>query len=542
LHAATLPLIGALAADPEAGPRALAALLNLLARPALQVYLATLVTRPTLDHLPAFIGAVADWSAKAGVPLPVILTALLPQSRALANHAAMLPAPLDAGQAVSAALARARELDVPVVHRNLPPCLVPGWEAWSADGFTRNARIRVGSGELLPGQRDDAWHQRRECSRCRWAAICPGVHAGTVAIFGWEDHRPVPPPRSAALEPSPPALAWFERSPGRAVVVGGSGLLGRHVVRRLLGAGWQVTSVSRRGEPERPGLTVVRADRSEPGLVENLLAAAPDLWIDLALFDAREARALIDAWRPDLPTRLVAAGSVAEYGALHLLPCPVPELTPPDPADAYGRGKAEAWAVLRQAFEQRGVPVTWAVLPQLWGPGDRQYRDGAWIHALVHGRPLVLRGDGRARVPDGHAGTAADGLLHLAGDPSAIGLRAQVAGPEQVSALDFLGLAAGVLRRDATVLLVPARTHRAAWQHAGRPLRSVFPDRDVLLEGAHLRAGGFEPSLSAADGVRVTALAHAHRAAPPGDSPFDVPAEVAARLREQPDVRVLRLP
>lgn len=542
LHAASPELIGRLAGDDRAGTRALAALENLLTRPTLWLFFATLVARPTLAHLPAFVEAVAGWSTRAARPLPVLVTGMLPQSRALANHADVLPSPSAAGRAVQAALERAQALGVPAVHRNLPPCLVPGWEAWSADGCTRNARVRVPTGEILPGQRDVAWHQRLACQRCRWTTACPGVHAGTVAAFGWEDHHPVAPPHPGGTHPPrPEAASWLEQSPGRAVVVGGSGLLGRHVVRRLQGAGWHVTSVSRRGEPEQPGVTVVRADRSAPETIAALLATRPALWIDLAVFDGAGARALAEAWRTGLPTRLVVAGSVAEYGALHRLPSPLPEDAPLTPDDPYGRGKAEAWGVLAEAFAAHGLPVTWAVLPQLWGPGDRRYRDGAWIHAIVQGLPIVLRGDGEARVSDGYAGTAAEGLLHLAGDPTTIGRRAHVSGPDAVSALTYLRLAAEVLRRDATLLLVPGPTLRAVERAAGRRLQAVFPDRDVLVSPARLQAGGFHPSLSAADGVRVTALAHAGRPSPEGAASFALTDDLARRLRERPETRVVRV-
>lgn|GEM_PF-1126684 len=543
LHAADEALIGALAADPAAGGRALAALENLLARPQLWLLLASVVATPTLAHLPAHVEAVAGWSARAGRALPLLLTALVPQGRAFEHRAEMVPRPREAALAVRRALERARDLGVAAAHRNLPSCLLPGWEAWSADACIENVRRRLSTGETLPMQRDAAMLKRSDCLRCRWEAPCSGVHAGMIATHGWGDYQPVPAPGAAArIEPLRSALR--RRPTGRAVVVGGAGLVGRQVLQRLVEADWHVTSVSRRGEPGAaadPAVTFVRGDRRDPAVLADLLAAQPELWIDLALFDAAEAEALVRAWPAGSATRLVAAGSIAEYGALHRLPMPIDEDAPLAADDPYGRGKVQAWQVLRVAAAERGLRASWAVLPQLWGPGDRHYRDGALVHALLEGRLIVLRGEGTGRLTDGYAGTAAEALLHLACTPGLEGARLNVGGPDDLSALDYVRLAAETLRRDASVLLVPARAVATLERERQVRVRQVFPDRDVTLARARLLASGFQPSCTAADGVRITAYAHSDRPPPPGGSPYDLPDELVHALARVPGARTVRV-
>ena len=536
LHASDPRLIGQLADAPGAGPRVLTALENLLGRPEAWLFFATLLATPTLAHLPTVVQAAAGWSARAGRELPVILTGMLPQARALDHHAEVMPTPAAAAGA-RAALEQAARLGVAAVHRNLVPCLLPGWEAWSADGLTVNARLRPDTGEVLPGQRDVAYHQRRACAGCRWQSSCPGVHAGTVALFGWGDHRPVP---DAAV---PASRAPRPRPARRAVVVGGSGLLGRQVVARLVEDGWHVTSLARREVPAwmgAPPASALTGDRADPAVVRTLLAASPELWIDLALFGPAEADALVRAWPKEAPPRLVVAGSVAEYGALHRLARPLPEDAPLAADDAYGRGKAAAWETLREAATAGSVDVTWAVLPQLWGPGDHHYRDGAIVHAILAGRPVVLRGSGDAPLADGFAGTVAEALLHVAGRPELTGRRVHVAGPGVLSPLQWIGHAAGVLRRDATVLLAPPEGLARVLRRAGAVLPRPLPDRDARLALNALEASGFQPSVDPADGVRVTTLAHAARPAPSA-GPGALSLAVMDALAALPGARTVRL-
>jgi len=540
LHASDPGLIGALAADPTAGPRALAALDNLLARRQLWPLVATVVARPTLAHLPAHVEAIARRSERAGRTVPLLLTGMIPQGRAFENRAAMLPRPRETAEAVSAAMERAHALGVAAAYRNVQPCLLPGWEAWSADACIENVRRRLSTGETLPMQRDAAMLKRAECGRCRRSKACSGVHAGLVATWGWTDFQPV---RGPGTNPGARRRAR-RRVAGRAVVVGGTGLVGRQVVQRLLEGGWRVTSLSRHAARDPawdPTVVQVTGDRRDPAVVGPLLADAPELWIDLALFGAPEAEALARACPDGSPTRVVVAGSIAEYGALHGRPMPLDEDTPLGADDPYGRGKVEAWQVLKACVADRGLAVTWAVLPQVWGPGDRRYRDGSLVHALLAGRMIVLRGDGEGRVTDGYSGTVAEGLLHLASAPGLAGVRLHVGGPETLSALEYVRLAAETLRCDATVLLVPSQELARFERGRGLRVRHVFPAADVLLSTSRLQAGGFRPSCTVADGVRATVYAHSDRPPPAGGSPYDVPDDVAGALARLPGARTLRL-
>lgn len=543
LHAVDPSLIGLLAGDERAGPQALRALDNLLARPGLWLFLATLVSAPTLHHLPALIETLASASQRRGEAIPVIFTGLRPVARAFRNRAELMPSPAAGASALRCALERARDLGVPASYRNVAPCLMAGWERWSADSCMQNVRMALETGETLPAQGDEAMLKREACRRCAREPACEGVHAGTFSSFSWAAFRPVPALDATSPRRERGALrAWHEQRPGRAVVVGGGGFVGAHVVRLLHESGWRVASLTRNPPACAlpPGVQVVQGDRRDDATVANLLREGPDLWIDLALFTAREGEGLARAWRPGLPTRFVAVGSIAEYGALHALPMPLEESLPLTPTEAYGRGKRDAWRALAGALEA-GMPLTWAVLPQVWGPGDRTWRDRAALWALAKGEDILLWERGAARLADGYVGTVAEALVHVAGCPDLVGARVHVAGPEPLSGLAYLQTAARTLRRQALVWLVPPELAPVLAASTGASARSPFPQRDVTVATRRLQGTGFVPSLGALDGVRVTALAHAEGTPPAGGDPFSLPAPLREALRHTPGVRHARI-
>lgn len=65
--------------------------------------------------------------------------------------------------------------------------------------------------------------------------------------------------------------------PGRALVVGATGIVGQSVARRLVDAGWETYGLSRSGTTPHPDVRPVRADLGDPaGLAEALADVRPD--------------------------------------------------------------------------------------------------------------------------------------------------------------------------------------------------------------------------------------------------------------------------
>jgi dihydroflavonol-4-reductase len=268
----------------------------------------------------------------------------------------------------------------------------------------------------------------------------------------------------------------------RIFVTGGSGFIGRAVVRRLLERGDSVTSLvrdRRRGPTERleepAGLTFVRGDTTGPvewlaarmaghdGLVH--LAGSYRIGIDRserpAMFaanvtaTARVLDAAIDAGIP----RIVDVSTVNVLGNTHGEV--VDEAYRRDPADPYlswydeTKVRAHELALERIA---RGAPIVIAMPGTVYGPDDHS-AIGAQLLAAFEGRLRYrsLEDFGSSLV---HVDDEADGLVRVL-DDGRLGEAYLVAGPTQRLA-EAVALAARIGDRRPPRLAVPTSVLRLA--------------------------------------------------------------------------------
>lgn len=289
-------------------------------------------------------------------------------------------------------------------------------------------------------------------------------------------------------------------SRARAVIIGGNGFLGRGVQRALqhrVGDSVDILVAGRTGE-DGPGYRA--GDRNDRGFLRELVAFAPDLWFDLAVFSPSHMDdLLVEVTKGTSPPRLIVAGTIAECGLHRPLPKPLTESHPLSPAGTYGIDKAAAWHLL--ASQGTALDACWAVIPQLWGPGDPHGRDAVYTHRLLSGEPILLRGNGRTLMPDGFVDTVAQAMVHLAleGPPGI--QRYHVAGPRPMTPLAFL-------RHATEALELPMRIHHVDPGVAPRDFRPAFGDYDLHLDTTRLQATGFSPSVDMATGVARTVLWH----------------------------------
>lgn len=191
------------------------------------------------------------------------------------------------------------------------------------------------------------------------------------------------------------------------LVTGGTGFVGGHIVRHLVGAGHRVTCVIRAGSADRLPAGVARVIE-----VADLFDCPPGFWAD-ALGDA--PRVIHAAWTATpgrylhdpanlhclMGTLSLARGAIAagvpkltgigtciEYA---MGDAPLSTDTALAPSSPYAGAKAAAFLALSTAFAQARIDFAWCRLFYLHGPGEHPARLVASLHAnLAQGRPVAL--------------------------------------------------------------------------------------------------------------------------------------------------------
>ncbi len=213
--------------------------------------------------------------------------------------------------------------------------------------------------------------------------------------------------------------------------MGGSGFVGRHVVRRLVAEAHTIVNADR--HPPRtpePGESVVVADVTSAEGIAAVAARGPEAVVWLAA-SIRQGRAIDRAAREDLelmveaPLRLLGAlprpplsvvylSSVQVYGRPDRLP--VDEEHATRPFTAYGVAKLCAEQMLAIASAARGVACASLRAAFVYGPGQHPGNVIPRCLARVRsGQPPVLHGAGGDIRDDVFVGDVAQAVSLAAG-------------------------------------------------------------------------------------------------------------------------------
>ncbi len=313
----------------------------------------------------------------------------------------------------------------------------------------------------------------------------------------------------------------------RMMVLGGTGFVGREVVRHAAREGWAVTALGRSeaalAELRTLGARAVEGD-----------AGAPSGWVE----EARGAAALVDLVQPALPGRIGLRQirqmarrrlevSRAYLRALAALPDGerprVVSVSGVDDLAPDGRGAVSHRSPLRERpvgfghiglavrreVDSAGLPATHVHLGTVYGPG-KAFAERI-LPALERRRQPVL-GDGSNRVALVHVVDAARALVHLAGLEGADGRSFVVADGAGTTQRELLEHAASLLG-------APPPRRIPLWLAslaAGRVVVEVMA-RDLVPDPSALLETGFAfrfPSHHAGMAATVEALRRAGRLRP----------------------------
>ena len=224
----------------------------------------------------------------------------------------------------------------------------------------------------------------------------------------------------------------------RVLVLGGTGFIGPHIVRRLIDQGHQVT-VLRRGSgfaglPD--GVKVIVGDRNRlEASAREFGDLRPDVVVDVIAFTEEQAKGLIGAFS-GIAKRIVVLSSGDVYRANDLLfrripgtidPTPLTESsplrdrlypyrgTPVPPIEGFSWDEYDKVLVERVVMSNAELPGTVLRLPMVYGPGDRagqKRRFWTYLKRMDDGRQAILMDQrtARWRAPWGYVADVAEAV------------------------------------------------------------------------------------------------------------------------------------
>lgn len=272
-------------------------------------------------------------------------------------------------------------------------------------------------------------------------------------------------------------------------VFGGSGFLGRHLVRRLAERGATIRVPTRR--PERAGFLRPMGDVGQIALlpwsagdqrsIEALVEGATDV-VGLIGILFESGRGDFSMLQGELPGRIaIAAASAGVRNLVHVSAIGADPASP----SVYARTKAAGEAGLRQGF-----PSATVLRPSVvFGPEDGFFNRFAMMAQISPFLPLV--GGGHTRFQPVYVGDVADAVVAALSREDSRSRTYELGGPAVRSFRELLVYLLHVLGRRRLLLPLPfavARLQAQVLQYLPEP--PLTPDQVTLLTRDNVVTGG----------------------------------------------------
>lgn len=298
----------------------------------------------------------------------------------------------------------------------------------------------------------------------------------------------------------------------RALVLGGTGSIGRATARRLLASGWDVDLTGRDpanmpSELGTAGARFLHGDRGDPAHLAAAMDGGVDLLVDNVCYTAEHARLLLPLLDGVGSTVLLSSKAVYvdDEGRHSNSPggprfrAPIretqPTMAPSDvdyrSAEGYGANKVAAEQVMLDSDH----PVTVIRPSKVHGAGSRQPREWMFVKRALDRRPAVFlahRGTG-VDHPTAAANIAA--LIEVAaGKPGARILNC--ADPDAPSALGISRAIARLLGHDREEVLLAGEPDGNLGRHCWDRPQPIVLDMTAAAELGYVPAGDYATTVA----------------------------------------------
>jgi UDP-glucose 4-epimerase len=268
----------------------------------------------------------------------------------------------------------------------------------------------------------------------------------------------------------------------KALVTGGAGFIGHHLVGALLARGDEVvvlddysTGDPARLDPVRASIRIVEGSILEPDALDEVMAGCDVVFHEGALpsvarslvapLASNEVNAtgtiqvMLAAARHGVQ-RVVYAGSSSVYGIPRTLPCT--EDMRPDPESPYGVSKLAAELYLHRLGRQHGIGTVALRYFNVFGEGQDPRSEYAaviprFITAVLSGQRPTVNGDGSVSRDFTHVQNVISANLLAARLDAPSGVTCNIACGERRTLLDMLAAIAAAAGRSVEPIFGPPR-------------------------------------------------------------------------------------
>jgi nucleoside-diphosphate-sugar epimerase len=249
----------------------------------------------------------------------------------------------------------------------------------------------------------------------------------------------------------------------KALIIGGTGLISRGIVKHLLARGAEVTMYNRarRDNPLPPQVKLVTGDRSRRSEFEAAFSGSRfDVVIDMICFHPEDAESDVRAFGGKCE-HLQFCSSVAAYGTKISDRVLVDETFPPEPTSPYGRGKLACEQILLRAGEAGKFKTTVFRPASTYGPGrslvDQLEIDSvAWDRA-ERGLPVICADGGMVLFQATHVDDCGKAFAYGALNPRTYGETYNTTRDHVTTWRDYYREMGVVLGKPVELYTMPAR-------------------------------------------------------------------------------------
>ena len=276
----------------------------------------------------------------------------------------------------------------------------------------------------------------------------------------------------------------------KALVIGGSRLLGPRLVELLLHGGYE-TVIFNRGtrqmRPEWKTVKMVVGDRNSEEDLQRMASSDFSLVFDTCCYEPQQAKMVVKVFNGCVD-HYVYVSSVAAYREPSHWP-----LTEEAPLGEwklwgnYGLNKARTDQVFAELFQSTNFPITVIRPSYVLGVANHVEREAFFVSRLLNGIPIVVPGDGQARIHFVFADEVALAMLMLAEADSSIGEAFNCVTDRSVSLEEFVRLCARLLNVNVQIIYADERRFGISNEPYDAPKLSPFSNMPVTIDNNKLK-------------------------------------------------------